>query len=209
MVQRNPINFNHISIHAPRGGSDKAIKRGVAGMQISIHAPRGGSDFYPGAGRAGARMISIHAPRGGSDWRTRHSVQSLRNFNPRSPWGERPTRFLCPQGIGNFNPRSPWGERPCCWLCCCACCGYFNPRSPWGERPSGTTPRAPTKAFQSTLPVGGATIAGTVHARGKRNFNPRSPWGERHSLICFRHAGNNFNPRSPWGERRSRYSEQK
>ena len=56
-------------------------------------------------------------------------------------------------------------------------------------------------AFQSTLPVGGATSI--PHARGNDagDFNPRSPWGER----LFPGAGPcglpDFNPRSPWGER--------
>ena len=57
----------HISIHAPRGGSD-ADKAGhrPAGRCISIHAPRGGSDL-PQHGLIGHGVISIHAPRGGSD----------------------------------------------------------------------------------------------------------------------------------------------
>ena len=34
--------------------------------------------------------ISIHAPRGGSDlWQAAHYRRQI-NFNPRSPWGERP-----------------------------------------------------------------------------------------------------------------------
>ncbi len=77
----------------------------------------------------------------------------------------------------------------------------FNPRSPWGERRYTNCPNARSQTFQSTLPVGGATIkvagAGwvikiSIHApRGGsdvqyarvlvpvRYFNPRSPWGER------------------------------
>ena len=78
-----------ISIHAPRGGSDKlsvgrvqsptlfqstlpvggatGIPKGAAeNLHISIHAPRGGSDFC--AIKHGVVLrISIHAPRGGSD----------------------------------------------------------------------------------------------------------------------------------------------
>ena len=38
------------------------------------------------------------------------------------------------------------------------CTGFhFNPRSPWGERPIETLTVAMIVAFQSTLPVGGAT----------------------------------------------------
>ena len=61
--------FAHISIHAPRTGSDAAqsIMRARGGY-ISIHAPRTGSDgrssmlWSPSSTR-----ISIHAPRTGSD----------------------------------------------------------------------------------------------------------------------------------------------
>ena len=79
-------------------------------------------------------------------------------------------------------------------------------------------------AFQSTLPVGGATVSFQSRHDFQGYFNPRSPWGERrfckwietlpHSisihaprggsdLIVMRLAGAdaNFNPRSPWGER--------
>ena len=77
--------------------------------------------------------------------------------------------------------------------------------------------------FQSTLPVGGATIGSiviereqaiSIHApRGgsdpnlsgasscPRYFNPRSPWGERHGPERRCQAATHFNPRSPWGER--------
>ena len=66
------------------------------GREISIHAPREGSDEARGLFR---RMfeISIHAPREGSDrgtvWRY---LTKLKDFNPRSPRGERPyvTSFL-------------------------------------------------------------------------------------------------------------------
>ena len=56
----------------------------------------------------------------------------------------------------NFNPRSPWGERLPPWILVMSP-RYFNPRSPWGERPAILTASSRTAAFQSTLPVGGAT----------------------------------------------------
>ena len=34
----------HISIHAPREGSDTQVERRLADLEISIHAPREGSD---------------------------------------------------------------------------------------------------------------------------------------------------------------------
>ena len=79
-----------ISIHAPRMGSDKALKNTPSVAKISIHAPRMGSDFSVtflifliflfqstlpawGATKNDADInniiaISIHAPRMGSDF---------------------------------------------------------------------------------------------------------------------------------------------
>ena len=78
-----------ISIHAPRGGSDVNQVVQQSATQISIHAPRGGSD-YSRMWADRCMMISIHAPRGGSDME--ETIRQLMNqdFNPRSPWGERP-----------------------------------------------------------------------------------------------------------------------
>ena len=129
-------NVVHISIHAPRMGSDKTIRRlRACASSISIHAPRMGSDgivvnsrvqgfqfqsTLPGWGATyltvicvALIVISIHAPRMGSD---------LRRFRP-------------------FAPRNR----------------YFNPRSPDGERLAGDFARYASHAFQSTLPGWGAT----------------------------------------------------
>ena len=103
---------------------------------------------------------------------------AIRNFNPRSPHGE---RLLPPRGrlvYPDFNPRSPHGERrpqtsPCKG-------GWdFNPRSPHGER----------RSFHFLL-----------HDFDK-HFNPRSPHGERRPQTSPCKGGWDFNPRSPHGER--------
>ena len=94
----------------PVGGATAADFRGCRYPGISIHAPRGGSDpftvcFYCPI------SISIHAPRGGSDDFAVNGIRLSLNFNPRSPWGERPLRRLIAERGMDFNPRSPWGER--------------------------------------------------------------------------------------------------
>ena len=80
---------------------------------ISIHALREESDAYEYT-LPKAIKISIHALREESDNLKNIDIWNLRDFNPRSPWGERPLavyiRFLVPS---DFNPRSPWGERLC------------------------------------------------------------------------------------------------
>ena len=59
------------------------------GYPISIHAPRMGSDVRAPA-YSTSLPISIHAPRMGSDYQQGIPRMFSRNFNPRSPHGERP-----------------------------------------------------------------------------------------------------------------------
>ena len=127
-----------------------------------------------------------------------------RNFNPRSPWGER--RYLTQSmpllilfqstlPVGGATGRESETSHPD---------DYFNPRSPWGatyrltrndvagdgisiHAPRGGSDHKGGKArrnfllFQSTLPVGGATLRLEAQLIHKPYFNPRSPWGERRS----------------------------
>ena len=154
----------------------------------------------------------------------------------------------------DFNPRSPCGERHRR-----TCNGrrhsvYFNPRSPCGERPGDDSGLVTVLVFQSTLPVWGATNIPVTAVRVAADFNPRSPCGERLCAVLARHnqrarfqstlpvwgatrvlpltingniisihaprvgsdpvrsdlpiADPNFNPRSPCGERRKLFAKQ-
>ena len=145
-----------ISIHAPRVGSDNFLRYNVERMGISIHAPRVGSDistmYIPscwtifqstlpvwGATKCDSdpedpEGISIHAPRVGSDSMACSIARSGRDFNPRSPCGE---RLLCAKDkiiLMYFNPRSPCGERQDGTPDDAGGTYDFNPRSPCGER---------------------------------------------------------------------------
>ena len=81
--------FNPRSPDGERQGSARA-RLGV--LPISIHAPRMGSDVALRYRVARRMVISIHAPRMGSDRSRRAPCSPLQNFNPRSPDGERPYR---------------------------------------------------------------------------------------------------------------------
>ena len=169
-------------------------------------------------------FISTHAPRTGSDDGRRRTSAAAKDFNPRSPHGERRhtrTQTASPKTISTHAPRTGsdgikhgkrFGQRA------------FQPTLP----ARGATPpiRGFVKAlaFQPTLPARGATVSRDVSGRPGANFNPRSPHGERLRLV-FRsrrewsistHAPrtgsdsacslprlrqHNFNPRSPHGER--------
>ena len=145
---------------------------------ISIHAPRGGSDKNQYQKDDGSRYFNPRSPWGERPEYTSY-MAAINYFNPRSPWGERRWMSRWQQGPSYFNPRSPWGERPepffvrriCFPISIHAPRGgsdvksinlgvknfNFNPRSPWGERPRRNLARNASKKFQSTLPVGGAT----------------------------------------------------
>ena len=282
-----------ISIHAPRGGSDSfMVALDVEGMDFNPRSPWGerlclhafpliADVFQSTLPVGGATLalqelcclvnISIHAPRGGSDHRSAPRPDTPYDFNPRSPWGERPMHQIVPVsrfrfqstlpvggattsfrqtkksqsisihaprggsdiddfrecgGQKNFNPRSPWGERP--WLRPPSRPGScdFNPRSPWGERLVHGAVLVPLLRFQSTLPVGGATVVfsnwslvvrfqstlpvggatGGGGGGGRRyGISIHAPRGGSDD-VCTQafHRGWHFNPRSPWGERQQR-----
>ena len=105
----------------------------------------------------------------------------------------------------------------------CPAKAYFNPRSPCGERPSCTGSEVGRRAFQSTLPVWGATPERYANRSGKGFQSTLPVWGatrrpgrkQRKAAISI-HAPrvgsdsawssqtarfSDFNPRSPCGER--------
>ena len=144
---------------------------------ISIHAPLTGSDSQV-RGVKNDQFISIHAPLTGSDTPKVTVKEKHKNFNPRSPYGER--RFSGGNSFDRLN---------------------FNPRSPYGERQNSSGCQSLLFLFQSTLPLRGATVARRIGHTGRKisihapltgsdptdnlqsdtiwDFNPRSPYGER------------------------------
>ena len=75
-----------------RGATHRHTQRGNR-YSISIHAPLAGSDSGP-VGSVANLTISIHAPLAGSDLPARPYTNPRRNFNPRSPCGERPLGLI-------------------------------------------------------------------------------------------------------------------
>ncbi len=55
------------------------------------------------------QTVSIHAPRGGSDEQTFLAARIRPRFNPRSPWGERPTDAASVAAYGEFQSTLPVG----------------------------------------------------------------------------------------------------
>ena len=149
-------------------------------------------------------MISIHAPRGGSDQCQWYMALEIDNFNPRSPWGERHSIKKTQNPARTISIHAPRGGSDDSVPFVKASRIHFNPRSPWGERQPRFYRCVGQSLFQSTLPVGGATMtysfataAFGISIHAPRGGSDRLRWG----LYTFL---SHFNPRSPWGERRNR-----
>ena len=126
------------------------------------------------------RRISTHAPRAGSDCQYATGGNGLRDFNPRSPCGERQSLRGGIFFRERFQPTLPVRGATAAWRdgdwnilisthapragsddharLCESGHEHFNPRSPCGERPSGLLGSGCRRLFQPTLPVRGATF---------------------------------------------------
>ena len=151
--------------------------------------------------------ISIHAPRGGSDDRLQSGVQENRNFNPRSPWGERRNIRIMEQEQCLFQSTLPVGGATSLALLGCGATLHFNPRSPWGERHGLAFICVSDFPISIHAPRGGSDEQGNA-----QNFSGRisihAPRGGSDPCSYGKQAADRyFNPRSPWGERLSRMDE--
>ena len=151
---------------------------------ISIHAPRAGSDQRL-EGHFRPSSISIHAPRAGSDLGVVPCKKGNRDFNPRSPCGERQefSRFV--GMVIQFQSTLPVRGATRTAFMLQTVYAYFNPRSPCGERHTILINGGNIPTFQSTLPVRGATSEPISAAPKAIHFNPRSPCGERQHKCTF------------------------
>ena len=151
-----------ISIHAPRVGSDITIlfgdniqndfnPRSPCGERLGRETNSPESTLFQSTlpvwgatltdvPSALAVDISIHAPRVGSDQSSFTKRARERNFNPRSPCGERPRRTPKPCNKKLFQSTLPV----------------------WGATFLGTKCLRSRFRFQSTLPVWGATARQTL-----------------------------------------------
>ena len=101
-------------------------------------------------------MISIHAPLAGSDGSGSVRLPMLKDFNPRSPCGERRIFGGGGNGAGDFNPRSPCGER--------LVVDNLNAEDGY---------------ISIHAPLAGSDQSPVSYRVPRPDFNPRSPCGER------------------------------
>ena len=73
------------------GRATRAFSAAFNSFAISIHALRGEGDTDENGIDNATTNISIHALRGEGDMATAEIFSFVNNFNPRPPWGGRPT----------------------------------------------------------------------------------------------------------------------
>ena len=152
---KSTLRHSKISIHAPRMGSDDLADLILDTIsRISIHAPRMGSDS------AFLERPELHfqfqstRPGGGATKPIQGDRQNRKDFNPRSPDGERHGDAANVTVTDVFQSTLPgWGAtgRIGTWV--------------W------------TIIFQSTLPGWGATVAGNIIGRGQIFQSTLPGWG--------------------------------
>ena len=116
----------------------------------------------------------------GATNRTSCCIFAQKNFNPRSPCGERHVvQGTQKTELFDFNPRSPCGERHARQPGIGLIRSDFNPRSPCGERPwrGLCSTQSPTISIHAPR-VGSDAFVG-ADGDSAFYFNPRSPCGER------------------------------
>ena len=193
------INFNPRSPHGERPDYTAVI---VYRSQFQSTLPaRGATRKAIREGKIQV-LISIHAPRTGSDQGAGHPAPAGRDFNPRSPHGER--RKLCAVSVQGQEFQSTLPARGAtCATCWTAGSGRnFNPRSPHGERPTSVLNFFRSQEISIHAPRTGSDSRSCTPGRKGNNFNPRSPHGERRSGCRKSRPSSYFNPCSPHGERR-------
>ena len=123
------------------------------------------------------------------------------NFNPRAPYGARPTSTSRPTTRMYFNPRAPYGARLQDNKALMAAQPISIHAPHTGRDREYHHSREPRKRFQSTRPIRGATDAGREGLPRPNDFNPRAPYGARLIKHASYDGGEDFNPRAPYGAR--------
>ncbi len=149
---------NHISIHAPRVGSDFSAHNGdLIKLDFNPRSPCGERHLSAGAGGMSG-FISIHAPRVGSDRGLSEGQEDSWYFNPRSPCGERLHHHQPGRKQGLISIHAPRvGSDRFGYLRCAQACEISIHAPRVGSDLNRVSGQMRPSVFQSTLPVWGAT----------------------------------------------------
>ncbi len=187
---RRPHNFNPRSPHGERpallrwrrwrrGFQPTLPARGATGafclafllFGISTHAPRTGSDVRRAINHHASAQFQPTLPARGATYAVPSTITPARNFNPRSPHGERRSTSTDTAAKSQFQSTLPARgatgkeRRGRCTA------GHFNPRSPHGERLNrNNTERL--KQISIHAPRTGSDPQRSAGIRIPANFNP-------------------------------------
>ena len=125
-------------------------------------------------------------PVGGATWYRGCLLGCRSDFNPRSPWGERPPIDKRRYPVETISIHAPRGGSDFFPILGCCNGRDFNPRSPWGERPRVGSLSWIKMPISIHAPRGGSDAAAGRCNPDVLYFNPRSPWGERPQLFIKR-----------------------
>ena len=106
------LDYNPVSIHAPREGCDCAEKLRRHDTCVSIHAPREGCDSGWTVPSSVTSMFQFTHPGRGATQQRRCDRTHPWRFNSRTPGGVRQRAAASGLGLGCFNSRTPGGVRP-------------------------------------------------------------------------------------------------
>ena len=163
----------------PARGATKQPRKKAETLHISIHAPREGSDPLPLSCKLCLFYFYPRSPRGERPFARKNRYSMVSYFYPRSPRGERPLAeqlaSLAEQFLSTLPARGATG---CCLLLWLRWKDFY-PRSPRGERRYAACNLTCTFKFLSTLPARGATVPERSPSPTCMYFYPRSPRGER------------------------------
>ena len=141
--------------------------------------------------------ISTHAPRAGSDTSAYSRRRQQRDFNPRSPCGERPLAEEALDVVVRISTHAPRAGSDCSRPASTCRRKHFNPRSPCGERRRGRACDSRRKSISTHAPRAGSDPCARTPSRASIYFNPRSPCGERRSTSAATVATTEFQPTLP------------
>ena len=178
-TQGRPPAISTFQSTRPVWGATTDASAVIATINISIHAPRVGRD---GQGAKSAEFgydISIHAPRVGRDVGKPVGGKPVNGFQSTRPvWGA--TGDVHVRGLGqSISIHAPRVGRDAIALTSYSKAKTnFNPRAPCGARRSLSVIIKPSKGFQSTRPVWGATVSTQADISRANLFQSTRPvWG--------------------------------
>ena len=141
-------------------------------------------------GNIGKLPISIHALRGEGDRVYDAGIYPVfQDFNPRPPWGGRPSFTFPLAELIKFQSTPSVGRATACSRLRAQTAFHFNPRPPWGGRRQYAGFRKKCSRFQSTPSVGRATF-GICSAGNRRDISIHALRGEGDLESCQRLLSN-------------------